>query len=94
MFLHLTRPFDSREIFDVRHSAGAFLEKACRITQKVPFNALFGGRLQAMEIRVILDVPDDSDEKVRINHANYLEICHANEFMSLLKVCQLNQCTT
>jgi hypothetical protein len=44
-----------------------------------------------METRVVLDVPDDSDEKSKINHANYLKVCHPNEFMSLLKFCQSKQ---
>jgi hypothetical protein len=41
---------------------------------------------------VILDVPDDSDEKVRISHANSLKIYYVNEFMSLLKFCQSKHC--
>jgi hypothetical protein len=37
------------------------------------------------EIRVVLDVPDDFDEKIRINRVNHIKIYYANEFMSLLK---------
>jgi hypothetical protein len=44
-----------------------------------------------IEIRVVLDVPDDFDEKVMANDANYLSFCYANEFMSLLKFWQSKQ---
>jgi hypothetical protein len=65
MFLSLTQPFDSRDILDVDHWIGAFLEKIQRVAQKVPLNPRLQGRLRAMkiEVRVLLDLPHDSDEK-------------------------------
>jgi hypothetical protein len=93
MFLTLTRPFDYRDILDVRHSAGDFLEKVQRVTQKVSFNGQLQGKLRVrkIEARVVLDVPDDSDKNVKINHANYLKFYHTNKFVSLLKFYQSKQ---
>jgi hypothetical protein len=92
MFLSLTQPFDSRDILDGRHSAGAFCEKIQRLTSKVFFNGRSSGWLRAMktEIWVVLDVPDDFDEKIRINHVNHVKIYHAKDFMSFLKFVNQN----
>jgi hypothetical protein len=61
MFLPLTRPFDSRDMLDVRHSAGNFPEKIQRATQKMPFNGRCQRKLQVrkMEARVVFDSLDD-----------------------------------
>jgi hypothetical protein len=55
----------------------------------VLFNGPLQGKLQVMKIEmgVVLDVLDDSDEKVEIKHANYFKIYHANEFISFFEFC-------
>jgi hypothetical protein len=59
----------------------------------VSFNGSLQGKLRAtkIEVRVVLDVPNDSDDKVEIDHANYLKIYHASELMFLLEFCQSKQ---
>jgi hypothetical protein len=42
------------------------------------------------EIWVVLDVPDDFDEKIRINHVNHVKIYHTKDFMSFLKFVNQN----
>jgi hypothetical protein len=72
MFFHLIRPrspqYPRSRSFDLR-----LFKKFRHVIQKVLFNRRLRGRLPTMksEIWVVLDLPDDSDEKLRINHANY-----------------------
>jgi hypothetical protein len=49
----------SGDFLDVHRSAGGFLEKARRVAEKVHFDGLFQGKLQAMKIKVVLGGPDD-----------------------------------
>jgi hypothetical protein len=65
MFLPVTRPFESRDIPEARHSPDDFLGKVPRVTQEVPFNGRWQGKLRVMkiEIKLVSDVPDDFDEK-------------------------------
>jgi hypothetical protein len=50
------------------------------------------GKVAHDEDKGVLDGPDDSDEKVRINRAKNLKVYHANEFMSLFKWCWSKHC--
>jgi hypothetical protein len=70
------------------------LRKVHRVTQRVLFNGRLQRRLRAMKIKVMVlsGVRDDSDEKIRIKHANYLKIYYASEFMSPLKIYESQQC--
>jgi hypothetical protein len=58
------------------------------------FNGLLRRRLRAtkVDIRAVLQVPHDSDEKVMIYHANCLKTYHTNEFMSSFRFYQSKQC--
>jgi hypothetical protein len=88
IFLDLSRlshPQHSRDFLDVHHSVDSFSEKARCATERVSFDGSLRRRLWAMKTKMVLDGCDDSNEKIRRNHANYLKIYHANEFMSLLK---------
>jgi hypothetical protein len=56
--LRLFHPRDAHALLDIRHIPGRFLEKARRITEMVPFDGLFRGRLRGM--KMVLDSPYDS----------------------------------
>jgi hypothetical protein len=96
IFLNLTRlsnPRHSRDFLYFHHSAGDFLEKTRCVTEKAPFDGLFWGRSQAMKRKMVLDMTDDSAEKIIINHAKQLKIYSRNKFMSIFKLCQSGYCT-
>jgi hypothetical protein len=68
------------------YSAGNIPEKAQPVTEKLPLYGLFWGRVRVTTIKILLRGPDDSIEKVRINHAKYTTIYHANNLMSLIQL--------
>jgi hypothetical protein len=98
-FVGLTRPSDSghsRDILDVHHSARAFFEKVRRAAQKMSFDGILWGKLRVMKIKIsmILDIPDNCDEKFKMKHANNFTIYHMNEFMSLFKFSRSQNAST
>jgi hypothetical protein len=63
-FTWLSHPRHYRGILDVCHSPGGFLEKFQPVTEKVPFDGLWG-RLCVMKrkIKAVLEGCDNSGEK-------------------------------
>jgi hypothetical protein len=94
IFLDLSRLsylHHSRDLFNVRHSAGSFLKKARHVTEKMPSTGDYG-ECRGRWWKMVLNGSDDSAEKSRIKPANSLKIYHVNKFMSLFKVCQSKYC--